>query len=138
MKVNYIQVAYVLGCDNNEAKLKIYPYTNEFDSNKSINEQYFEAKRIRSDVYVESGLLGLKFRHPSDLINNKDIIEYTIMSIRKNPTPVFKKVLNYVPVLRKGKLTGIYKALRYILTEEQVKDLSDKIRERHEVFKRCN
>lgn len=138
MKVNYIQCAYVLGIDKLSAKILLFPHTEKFDLSQPVSSQFEEAKKLKADDYVESRFLGKKFRHPSDLIDGKDMIEYTIMSIRKNPELIFQKVLNYVPVLRKGKLTGIYAPLRYILTERQLQELNTKIQERHIVFLKYN
>lgn len=84
MEVNYIQVAYVLGIDNIEAKYMLYPHVERF---KGIPFDINMPKSVNRDDFVESSLLNKRFRHQSKELDGKDMIEYTIQSIRNNCPP---------------------------------------------------
>lgn len=132
MEVNYIQVAYVLGVTNIEAKYMLYPFIERFKGEDIYTNP---PKNINIGDLVESSLLNKKFRHPSPMLDGKDTIEYTITSLRKDCPPQLKKqILDYLPILKKGKLTGRYAALRHILTERQLSEIDKMIKERHKIF----
>lgn len=84
MEVNYIQVAYVLGITNIEAKFMLYPFVERFKGRDIYKNT---PQKINRNDFVESGLLKKNFSHPSPILDGKDIIEYTVNNLRSNCPP---------------------------------------------------
>lgn len=66
MKVNYIQVAYVLGITSIEAKFMLYPFVERFKGRDIYKNT---PQKINRNDFVESGLLKKNFSHPSPILD---------------------------------------------------------------------
>lgn len=139
MLVNYIQISYALGITLLEAKVKMAPHlekcvdafkNRECDSIKDV------IKLINKEDVVESAALNERFRHPSMKIDGKDRIEYTINSLKKGEglALLTKKIVEDMPCLKAGKITGKYRALLYILAKEDIDSINSVIRKKRKEY----
>lgn len=132
MKVNHIQIAYVLGITSLKAKLMMKPYIERFKTKKTDN-----VNSITSDEYIESSLLGVVFHHPSTELDGKDKIAYTIEKLRSGQNASLKKkIAEDMVCLKAGKIAGKYRPLLYILDKDAISEINELVRKKKAEFLR--
>lgn len=113
MQVNYLMLAYILGITNDEAKLMMMPIL--FKSQKERDKVVLSD--IKISMYIDSAKLNLR---TSIFGKDEDKIECIANDINKHLSAMHKKeICDYMPNIKKGKLTGKYRALSFILEKNK-------------------
>lgn len=130
MDVNYVMVQYLLGIDVKSAKLEILSAIL-----KGGNSECADIKKINKKVFVDSKLINKVFHHPSEELDGKRIIDYTIDKLKNgNIENIKRRIISNKKCLKFGRICGSFDALNYILEKDKIKEINAMLTKQSELF----